>query len=155
MVLLLIQHVELISIILLGIILAASLSLTSIQQALQGNADLDNTSEISMIGVSATLKHEVCLLAVSQIPPHVLLQGLDVHIVEGRLDYVEHLDGLEAGCRTELVLFHHIEHRVYQISTQNDTDLLDGIEFLVLGDTVELVAKKFHGTHTAHAETLD
>jgi hypothetical protein len=32
---------------------------------------------------------------------------------------------------------------------------LDGIEFLVLGDTVELVAKKFHGTHTSHPETLD
>lgn len=108
-----------------------------------------------MIGVSATLKHEVSLLAISQIPPHVLLQGLDVHIVEGRLDYVQHLDGLEAGSRTELVLFNHIEHRVYQISTQNDTDLLDGIEFLVLGDTVELVTKKFHGPHTAHPETLD
>jgi hypothetical protein len=32
---------------------------------------------------------------------------------------------------------------------------LDGIEFLVLGDTVELVTKKFHGPHTAHPETLD
>lgn len=108
-----------------------------------------------MIGVSATLKQEVCLLAISQVPPHVLLQGLDVHIVEGRLDYVQHLDGLEAGSRTELVLLHHIEHRVYQISTQNDTDLLDGIEFLVLGDTMEFMAKKFHGAHPAHPETLD
>ena len=108
-----------------------------------------------MIGVSATLKQEVCLLAISQVPPHVLLEGLDIRIVEGSLDNVQHLDGLEAGSRTELVLLHHIEHRVYQVSTQNDTDLLDGIEFLVLGDAVELVAKKFHGAHAAHPETLD
>lgn len=146
---------ELISIILLRISLAACLCLTCIKEALQSDADLDDTSEIGMIGVSATLKQEVCLLAISQVPPHVLLKGLDVRIIKSSLDDIKHLDGLEAGSRTELVLLHHIEHRVYQVSTQNDTDLLDSIEFLVLGDAVEFVAKKFHGTHAAHPETLD
>ena len=155
MVLLLIQHVELISIILLRISLAASLCLASIKEALQSDTDLDYTSEISMIGVSATLKQEVCLLAISQVPPHVLFEGLDVRIIESSLDNIQHLDGLEACSRTELVLLHYIEHRVYQVSTQNDTNLLDSIQFLVLGDAVEFVAKKFHGTHAAHPETLD
>lgn len=146
---------ELISIILLRIILAASLRLAGIQQALQSDADLDNTSEVSMIGMPATVKHKVCLLAISQVPPHVLLQSLDVRIVESRLDDVQHLDCLEAGCRTELVLLHNVQHCVYQVSAQNDTDLLDRIEFLIFGDAMELVAKKFHGAHAAHTETLD
>jgi hypothetical protein len=94
-----------------------------------------------MIGMTATLKHEVYLLAVSQIPPH----GLDVHIVEGRLDYVQHLDGLQAGSRTELVLHYFIENRLCQVSAPKDTGIMDGIEFLGLGYDLKLVAKKFHG----------
>ena len=109
------------------------------EYSLESDTDLDDACNVRMIGMSATLKDEVGLFAIGEIDLDIFLEVVDIHIIECGLYNVQHLNRFIACGGAELVLFHYIQHRVYQVPAQNDTDLLDGIEFLILRDTVKLV----------------